>query len=96
MNNNVHEILLITQEECAEVTQAISKVFRFGFSSKHPTTGKSNLSSLEEEIGDLLCMVDLLLGECVIDGQRVMEAKVRKSEKLNKWSNIKTEVKADE
>ncbi len=96
MNNNVHEILLITQEECAEVTQAISKVFRFGFSSKHPVSGKSNLASLEEEVGDLLCMIDLLLAECVIDGQRVMEAKVRKSEKLNTWSNIKTEVKADE
>lgn len=96
MNKNVHEILLITQEECAEVTQAISKIFRFGFSSKHPTTGKSNLASLEEEVGDLLCMIDLLLGEHVIDGDNVMKAKVRKSEKLNTWSNIKTEVKVDE
>lgn len=96
MNKNVHEIMLITQEECAEVTQAISKIFRFGFSSKHPVTGKSNLESLEEEIGDLLCMIDLLLGEHVIDGGNVMQAKVRKSEKLNTWSNIKTEVKHDE
>lgn len=96
MNKNVHEIMLITQEECAEVTQAISKIFRFGFSSKHPVTGKSNLESLEEEIGDLLCMIDLLLGEHVIDGGNVMQAKVRKSEKLNTWSNIKTEVKQDE
>ena len=30
MENNQKEILLIAQEECAEVTQAISKVFRFG------------------------------------------------------------------
>jgi NTP pyrophosphatase (non-canonical NTP hydrolase) len=96
VNKNVHEIMLITQEECAEVTQAISKIFRFGFSSKHPVTGKSNLESLEEEIGDLLCMIDLLLGEHVIDGGNVMQAKVRKSEKLNTWSNIKTEVKQDE
>jgi NTP pyrophosphatase (non-canonical NTP hydrolase) len=96
VNKNVHEIMLITQEECAEVTQAISKIFRFGFSSKHPVTGKSNLESLEEEIGDLLCMIDLLLGEHVIDGGNVMQAKVRKSEKLNTWSNIKTEVKHDE
>jgi NTP pyrophosphatase (non-canonical NTP hydrolase) len=90
VNKNVHEILLITQEECAEVTQAISKIFRFGFSSKHPVTGESNLTRLEDEV------VDLLLGEQVIDGQRVMEAKVRKSKKLNTWSNIKTEVKQDE
>lgn len=92
MNKNVHEILLITQEECAEVTQAISKIFRFGFSSKHPVSGKSNLISLEEEVGDLLCMIDLLLDEKVIDLDAVLKAKENKSEKLNKWSNLKTKV----
>ena len=45
------EIMLITQEECAEVTQAISKVFRFGFLSYH--NGKSNRQHLAEELGDL-------------------------------------------
>ena len=29
------EVMLIAQEECAEVTQAISKVFRFGFDSEY-------------------------------------------------------------
>ena len=40
INASEKEILLITQEECAEVTQAISKVFRFGIDAKH--NGKSN------------------------------------------------------
>jgi len=35
MNKVEKEIMLIAQEECAEVTQAISKVFRFGFDSEH-------------------------------------------------------------
>ena len=39
------EIMLIAQEECAEVTQAISKVFRFGFESVH--NGKTNKQRLE-------------------------------------------------
>ena len=52
------EVMLITQEECAEVTQAISKVFRFGFLSEH--NGRNNRQHLEEEIGDLMCMVDLM------------------------------------
>lgn len=40
MNKIENEIILIAQEECAEVTQAISKIFRFGFSSSH--NGVSN------------------------------------------------------
>ena len=39
------EVMLILQEECAEVTQAISKVFRFGASATH--NGKTN----QEQIG---------------------------------------------
>jgi hypothetical protein len=30
MNEDTREVLLILQEECAEVTQAVSKCFRFG------------------------------------------------------------------
>ena len=44
------EILLIAQEECAEVTQAISKIFRFGFLSQH--NGRTNRQHLAEELGD--------------------------------------------
>mgnify|MGYP003336624629 CR=1 FL=1 len=58
MNNQTKEIFCIAQEECAEVTQAISKIFRFGFDSKHPITGKSNKESLEEETGDMV--IDLM------------------------------------
>jgi len=34
MNETQKEVMLICQEECAEVTQAISKCFRFGFDSE--------------------------------------------------------------
>ena len=53
------EIMLITQEECAEVSQAISKVFRFGMDDEYK--GITNREHLEEEIGDLMCMIDLLI-----------------------------------
>ena len=52
-NESDQEILLITQEECAEVTQAISKVFRFGMDDEY--NGVTNREHLEEELGDLLC-----------------------------------------
>lgn len=81
------EVMLITQEECAEVTQAISKVFRFGFLSEH--NGRNNRQHLEEEIGDLMCMVDLMREANLINWNNVIDASVKKREKLRKWSNIK-------
>jgi len=80
------EILLITQEECAEVTQAISKVFRFGFDSSHK--GVNNREHLEEEIGDLMCMIELLIAHRIVSEAAVMTAKSEKLDKLLAWSNI--------
>jgi len=82
------EIFCITQEECAEVTQAISKIFRFGFDSVHPVTNKSNMQSLEEEVGDLLSMIDIMVERCIVSDDKINEARKAKKEKLKIWSNI--------
>jgi NTP pyrophosphatase (non-canonical NTP hydrolase) len=84
------EILLITQEECAEVTQAISKVFRFGMDDEY--NGVSNREHLEEEIGDLMCMIDLLIDNGVVSEAAVMTAKNEKLNKLMTWSKIFSEM----
>jgi NTP pyrophosphatase (non-canonical NTP hydrolase) len=81
------EIMLICQEECAEVAQAISKVFRFGVDGEH--LGSTNRERLEEEIGDLLCMIEMLTEEEIIDASVVARAAQAKRAKLAKWSNIK-------
>jgi len=88
MDKKTKEIFCITQEECAEVTQAISKVFRFGFDSRHPETFKSNMQSLEEEVGDLLAMIDIMIEKCIISDSNVNAARIAKKEKLKTWSNI--------
>lgn len=88
MDNQIKEVFCIAQEECAEVTQAISKIFRFGFSSKHPVSGKSNRESLEEEVGDLLAMVDIMMEKCIISDSAVNAARIAKREKLKTWSTI--------
>jgi NTP pyrophosphatase (non-canonical NTP hydrolase) len=88
MDNQTKEILCITQEECAEVSQSVSKIFRFGWDSKHPKTGVNNREHLEEEIGDLLAMVDILVEKCIISDSNVNEARKAKREKLKTWSSI--------
>jgi NTP pyrophosphatase (non-canonical NTP hydrolase) len=90
INEVNREILLITQEECAEVTQAISKVFRFGMDDEH--NGVSNREHLEEEIGDLMCMIDLLIDNGIVSESAVMTAKNEKLNKLLTWSGIFKEV----
>lgn len=89
MTNSVdQEILDIAQEECAEVIQAISKVRRFGFDGKHPDKTFNNREHLEEEIGDLVCMFDLMREHGMIDWSNVIVASDNKREKLKTWSNI--------
>jgi NTP pyrophosphatase (non-canonical NTP hydrolase) len=86
MQNKDREIMLIAQEECAEVTQAISKVFRFGFDSEH--NGKTNHQRLTEEVGDLLCMIQLLMEKDILNESAVYSAALQKRNKLERWSNI--------
>lgn len=88
MDKVTKEVFCITQEECAEVTQAISKIFRFGFDSIHPTTGKSNMQSLEEEVGDLLAMIDIMVEKCIVSDSNINQARKAKKEKLKIWSSI--------
>lgn len=88
MKNCEKEILLIAQEECAEVTQAISKVFRFGFDAKHPDELFNNRQRLEEEIGDLQCMISLMIEYGIVREENLMKAEAKKFDKLKRWSNI--------
>ena len=88
VDNVNKEILLITQEECAEVSQAISKVFRFGLTESHPITKINNQAHLEEEIGDLLCMIQLMMEYKIIDKDACEAARLQKLNKLIKWSTI--------
>jgi NTP pyrophosphatase (non-canonical NTP hydrolase) len=86
MNKSQKEVLLITQEECAEVTQAISKVFRFGMDEIY--NDRSNKQRLTEELGDLHCMIELMVESGMIDRSELLNASGLKRHKLLKWSKI--------
>lgn len=82
MNSKQDEILLILQEECAEVIQAICKIRRFGL--------ETNVDQLRQEVGDVLCMLELayqhdLLGNSLEDLSDRIEYK---KNKLKKYSKI--------
>lgn len=86
MTESEKQILLICQEECAEVTQAISKVFRFGIDAEY--NGRTNYQRLTEELGDLLCMIDLIMETNIVDEDAILKACSQKRNKLQQWSQV--------
>jgi NTP pyrophosphatase (non-canonical NTP hydrolase) len=81
------EIMVITQEEAAEVIQEISKIFRFGIDDSH-RDGMTHRERLTTEVGDLLAMVDLLVDSRVLDPSMIEMAKQAKTDKLRQYSSI--------
>jgi NTP pyrophosphatase (non-canonical NTP hydrolase) len=83
-----HEVMNILSEECAEVIQAISKCHRFGMDNVKPGKPKTNREHLEEELGDLLAMVNIMLEKGMIHQENLDIAMTNKIEKLKQWSTI--------
>ena len=87
MNTKTNEALVILQEECAEVIQEVSKCFRFGINDLNKD-GIRHSTVLEKEVADMLCMVDILVDQGVLDTARLAEGKREKQIKLKKWSKL--------
>ena len=88
MDAQTKEVMDILQEECAEVIQAISKISRFGLDNLKPGKPKTNREHLEEELGDLITMIDILHSMDIVSWTNIDRAAEAKREKLKKWSNI--------
>jgi len=89
MNDRVKETMVILQEECAEVIQAVSKIMRFGLDSTYPTEDSATTKEcLTMEVGQLLCMVNLLVEQGIINEDAMIAAMDHKTEKLKEWSSI--------
>jgi len=87
MTEKEREILGITQEECAEVIQAISKCVRFGIDNEHKS-GKTQRENLSMEVGDLVCMIGLMIEAGLVKEEDINRARDEKIEKLKVYSNI--------
>tara|TARA_B100000123_G_C25619784_1_gene379588 strand:- start:203 stop:469 length:267 start_codon:yes stop_codon:yes gene_type:complete len=75
------ELLVIFMEECAEASVEASKVIRFGRNDEE-------IGSLSREVGDLMCMINLLEEYGLINRNQINQYALAKREKLKKWSNL--------
>jgi len=73
------ELMVITMEECGELIQVCAKAMR---------TKEYSSQKLTEEVGDVMCMVGLLLEHGLINEEEVEERVAVKLAKLAKWSYL--------
>lgn len=85
------ELLEILAEECAEVIQEKSKIFRFGCDeASWNRNGKTHLECLELELGDILAMIELVQQSGIgLSVARLEVAKQAKIEKVLNWMTNK-------
>jgi len=88
VDNKTKEVMDILQEECAEVIQAVSKISRFGIDNLKPGKPKTNLEHLEEELGDMMAMITILIDKGIVNRVHLEKAEAAKIEKLKQWSTI--------
>lgn len=74
-------------EEAAEIIQVAMKINRFGYDDCNPKNpeGKTNRLHLEEEVGDLLAMIDILRYTGILTEEGLEKARQNKFHKLKRW-----------
>lgn len=89
LTNAEAERLACLIEECGEVIQAATKVLRHGYESNYDN-GEINRYALEREIGDLQCVVRVMLDAHDIDEEAVAYAQLEKLPRLKKYTHHQT------
>ena len=78
--------MTITMEECGELVQRCSKIMR-----KYETLDlieEEQRVKLVEELGDVFCMMELMVDHNITDWIELQERADVKLEKLKKWSTL--------
>ena len=75
------QLMVITAEECGELVQVCSKILRQG-------TFDNKREHLVEELGDVLCMMQLIQEWDIVSWQELEDRAEVKREKLAKWSDL--------
>jgi NTP pyrophosphatase (non-canonical NTP hydrolase) len=81
------ERLAILGEELGEAQQAVGKILRHGYESYNPDeiAGRSNRSNLQRELGDVMCVLDMLVAADDLSRTSIEARRTEKSEKIKKY-----------
>ena len=79
MRTKLEQLMVITMEECGELVQACSKKLR---------GSKTSTRLLLEEVGDVQCMIDLIVENGLLAREDISSRVQVKRDKLKTWSNL--------
>ena len=84
--NKLQELMVLTMEECGELTQRCSKIIR-KFETLEEVTEEQRVLLLEE-VGDVQCLIDLMI-DCGLLTKAEIDARIdTKRDKLKTWSEL--------
>lgn len=84
--NTFQQLMVISAEECGELTQVCMKYMRRYTEFEDVT--KDMHAKLVEEAGDVLCMLELMIEHNLLTKEELNARIVEKRVKLGKWSNL--------
>ena len=85
--NDIQQLMAITAEECGELTQVCMKIMR-KYDSIEGIEGDKYRELLIEELGDVQCMIELMIRNKVVTWDEIQNRVKVKKEKLEKWSTL--------
>ena len=81
LDRKTRELMTLTSEECGELVQACMKIARYGLE-------KHRVAALLEEVGDVQCLIDLLVKHEIVTEKAIKRRVKVKHNKLKRWSNL--------
>lgn len=81
LDRTTRELMTLTSEECGELVQACMKITRYGLE-------KQRVKALLEEIGDVQCLIDLLVRHEIVTEKAIKKRVKFKHKKLKRWSTL--------
>jgi NTP pyrophosphatase (non-canonical NTP hydrolase) len=81
LEQKLTELMILTAEECGELTQACMKIIRHGLEPHR-------VAALIEEVGDVQCLINLMQVHDVMTFEEVDERIAVKKAKLEQWSSL--------
>jgi len=84
--NELQQLMILTAEECGELTQRCSKILR-RYELKSEIEEEQRIK-LIEEAGDVLCMIGLMVEHNITNWDELEKRVIAKKAKLKIWSEL--------
>lgn len=78
-----YEAAVVAIEEMAELTKVLCKIQRFGLSESY-----DRFDHMVQELGDVLCMLEVLQDKFSIDQESLDKAIQKKYDKIKVWTRL--------